>query len=762
MRASRSVIMAIALVLGSSGVATAIEGTWATNLHSTGPNAEVTCLLRWQGDVYAAGSFDAVGTNATPSRVARRQGNAWEAVGEALGTARIVALGDHLGVLHAVGVVSGGRQVWAFDGGHWDAVGPVVPGSSNTLVSFEDALYVGAYRLEDGAWVNRLQPDQMINSLVVMDDLLVAGGNFSTGAGLPTGPVLAWDGDAVINAFAGQDSLVADLAVWEGQLYAARRSGAFGATAVQAWTDGAWVDVPEFGTVSGHHYATDLVAGNGRLLLARWWESPLIKSRSWFGGSVHAWNGSSVETVTDTDKVVKYLAVLDDDDGVLVGGRFTTPGQPPCANLGRVVDGAMTPVCATGFGASGMVEYLLPRSGQLAVGGSFGTVGGVVSRGVAVHDGAWHSRDLSETDSGYPIDYLDGLAWNGNALSAVGFAHYGDVIGYWNGASWQYSEVSSFPYANDVRGGSWGWLAGTGSGGVWRYSYSSDPVTIASVDGTGGVLFDHAGRMVLGGSFSAVAGVAANNIASYDGTNWTTVGGGLPGTIRALGSWNGQLVAVREVDGDPDANVIAVLGGAAWHDTAWKDICVLTGGRIRAVAEYAGNLFVGGYFTTTDDDGVWMEGIACWNGASWESVGAVSNVRALAAHDGQLWVGGSFRFVGDIPSWNLAAFSVDVTAIDNAPVPPVATLLAAPAPNPFNPRTTLSYTVVRSGRVQLDAFDATGRHVARIVDADQNVGDHSVVWEGLDQRGRALPSGTYLLRLTTGGVVATAKATLVR
>ncbi len=69
-------------------------------------------------------------------------------------------------------------------------------------------------------------------------------------------------------------------------------------------------------------------------------------------------------------------------------------------------------------------------------------------------------------------------------------------------------------------------------------------------------------------------------------------------------------------------------------------------------------------------------------------------------------------------------------------------------PNPFNPSTTISYQIVKNSSVKLDIYDVVGRKVRTLVDGDKSAGYYSVVWNGRDERGRDVSSGTYLYRFT--------------
>ena len=99
------------------------------------------------------------------------------------------------------------------------------------------------------------------------------------------------------------------------------------------------------------------------------------------------------------------------------------------------------------------------------------------------------------------------------------------------------------------------------------------------------------------------------------------------------------------------------------------------------------------------------------------------------------------------------------TAAGDLPVP---TDLRANHPNPFNPSTTIEYTLGVAGRVHLSVFDATGHRVRTLVDRSEAKGDHHVAFDGRDDRGQPLASGIYLYRLDTGSVSRTRKMVLLK
>ncbi len=83
-------------------------------------------------------------------------------------------------------------------------------------------------------------------------------------------------------------------------------------------------------------------------------------------------------------------------------------------------------------------------------------------------------------------------------------------------------------------------------------------------------------------------------------------------------------------------------------------------------------------------------------------------------------------------------------------------------PNPFNPRTMLSYSLASPSRVQLAVFDVRGRRVRLLVDEAQSAGHYSASWDGRDDSGGPAGSGVYFCRVRVDGMEQRIKMALVR
>ena len=111
---------------------------------------------------------------------------------------------------------------------------------------------------------------------------------------------------------------------------------------------------------------------------------------------------------------------------------------------------------------------------------------------------------------------------------------------------------------------------------------------------------------------------------------------------------------------------------------------------------------------------------------------------------------------------DMGAYYFHQEPVSVASTRPVVLHLDQNAPNPFNPVTTLRFGLPEAGEVQLVVYDMLGRPVRTLFAGAAQAGEHSLVWDGTDDAGRALASGVYLYRLQTADGTRVRKMTLVR
>jgi hypothetical protein len=93
---------------------------------------------------------------------------------------------------------------------------------------------------------------------------------------------------------------------------------------------------------------------------------------------------------------------------------------------------------------------------------------------------------------------------------------------------------------------------------------------------------------------------------------------------------------------------------------------------------------------------------------------------------------------------------------------PMAYSLQANYPNPFNPETTIPYTIKDAGMVELTVFNVLGQEVKRLVYEVKQPGIHSTRWDGTDAYGKLVSGGIYLYRMSVNGFIETRKMLLMK
>jgi len=267
---------------------------------------------------------------------------------------------------------------------------------------------------------------------------------------------------------------------------------------------------------------------------------------------------------------------------VYVGGAFSTvvnsDGSSVTVNNIARWDGSRFWPLGSGLSCfCGLaVAAIVVSGGDVYVAGTFDTAGGVPARNIAV----WNGSQWKAVGQGSDIG-ISSLAVGGGGLYIGGafFTVYNP-----NGLA--------VPVNHIARWDGVGWSA-LGSGVEGR-PYPGTPTVNAIAIGAGG--------LYAGGGFNTAGGVPANNIARWDGANWSALG---------AGSNNGVSGASDRVD------TIAVLGN---------------------------DVYVGGSFGTAG--GQQISALAKWNGTSWSALGsgvAAASVNTLAVNGTDLYVG----FTGD-------------------------------------------------------------------------------------------------------------------
>jgi hypothetical protein len=180
-------------------------------------------------------------------------------------------------------------------------------------------------------------------------------------------------------------------------------------------------------------------------------------------------------------------------------------------------------------------------------------------------------------------------------------------------------------------------------------------------------------------------------------------------------SWNASLVVLQR-------ETVSVAGGSFWSGVAYFPRNLIS----------AGTLIKYRFFTENSSFGGWESNIA-------------DRIFSLPGTDSTL-------------AWQFFNNRVTPTGVEErSPLAPAETRLDQNFPNPFNPRTVVSYQLSALSDVRLTVYDVLGREVAVLVNERKGPGRYSVQF---DAGGAA--SGEYVCRLTAGGSVQSRKMLLVK
>lgn len=309
---------------------------------------------------------------------------------------------------------------------------------------------------------------------------------------------------------------------------------------------------------------------------------------------------------------INSLAIYNGE--LYAAGYFSSFNGASITSIAKWNGGNWLPV-GTGFGNPNWYQTILALAvynGELYAGGNFSISGGAPANNIAKWNGtSWSSVGNGANDHVYSM-----VVYNGE-LYAAGYPGFANnlptCVAKWDGSSWSTvgtgpDNIIDFTVTLTVFNGA---LYAAGSYGGWGgvpqyYNIAKWDDTAwtdlnAYTDGPVLSMIGHNSDLYIGGEFTSVSSISANQVARWDGINWAPLGTG-------LGSGNNY---------DP----------------------------VLSLAVYKDGLYAGGHFATAG--GTIVNHIAKWNGSTWSSLsqGTDYGVKALEADNAALYVGGS-RFAG--------------------------------------------------------------------------------------------------------------------
>jgi len=455
---------------------------------------------------------------------------------------------------------------------------------------------------------------------------IIIGGKFSVVKSTLASGIARLRPDGSVDSFGAGldqgDSQILDLALdKDGNLYAA---GSFSqisgvpVTSVAKWNGSQWASMGSIFDKIGSVIVTNVTIDPSGIPVAsssRMYEGPSNPFGSSVEYRVSKWNGSAWQPFIDSDKYKLGKAVLD-RAGTLYAAGYVTDSSPWKPAVFKWTGSAWAMV-GNAMGDH-IYALLADPNGNLFVRLSTNLGVGYVRK--------WDGTGWGSTDGVGGTDDIGSLALDesGNL-----YAGRNGGVSKWNGTSW--SEVGSM--------------------------FTSFETMQESVGRVDTLVFDGAGNLYAGGVFDGVGVTGALNIARWNGTQWTGLGGGgiakVSGKV-AIGP-EGALYASGVFFGE---NGERITGLARWDGKSWRSLgTVNPPGRVLALAvDRAGKLYAGGNFKFPGC--VPHHGVAVWSGSDWRplEVGLCSTVTTMNFDSsGSLWTGGDTVSRWDGREWTNVA-----------------------------------------------------------------------------------------------------------
>lgn len=125
------------------------------------------------------------------------------------------------------------------------------------------------------------------------------------------------------------------------------------------------------------------------------------------------------------------------------------------------------------------------------------------------------------------------------------------------------------------------------------------------------------------------------------------------------------------------------------------------------------------------------------------------------------------KIYGSVDTDHATCCEVSLSSLAEIAPPPepertVRTGLTAIVPNPFNPQTTIHYSLASPAIVKICVYDVAGRLARELVHGMKVAGDHAEVWDGMNRRGAPVASGIYFVKMEVGHQRFTMKTILLK
>ena len=353
-----------------------------------------------------------------------------------------------------------------------------------------------------------------------------------------------------------------------------------------------------------------------------------------------------------TDSSVATVVLVGGD--VYIGGGFTVVENVVANRVAKWNGSAWT---SLGMGAANglngtVLQLAVASNGDVYAGGDFSTAGGTAANNVARWNGSTWSALGTGAANGVnaPVRALATTS-SGDVYVSGYFDHAGGAaanrVARWNGSTWSplgtgfiYTSLSGYVYTLAVApngdlyaGGSFDQAGGVAANNIAKWNgtaWSALGTGIGTGPGVNVLAVASNGDVYVGGIFTSAGGVATNNVARWNGSTWSALGtgpaNGVNGRVSAL-----TIAGTGDVylGGDfTSAGGVAANGVARWNGTAWNSLSTgaangVRGGVLALALAGSGEVYVGGYFTSSGggNSSAATSTLVKWNGSTWSAVG---------------------------------------------------------------------------------------------------------------------------------------------
>ncbi len=119
------------------------------------------------------------------------------------------------------------------------------------------------------------------------------------------------------------------------------------------------------------------------------------------------------------------------------------------------------------------------------------------------------------------------------------------------------------------------------------------------------------------------------------------------------------------------------------------------------------------------------------------------------------------EIIQDLEARIISATDVS-TSVEEVSAVPDGFKLEQNYPNPFNPSTSIAYTLPVSSRIRIEIFNIKGQKIKKLIETVQAAGTYSISWNGTNDLGQNIATGSYIYRMTAGNYADSKTLTFIK